>query len=99
MFKILRLGICACKVVYYFLKIGWYHRETFILWPFLGLGKWKIAFLCDEKEIFLLQHYSPSQDAHVCTIWEHYINYAMNLAITLVVRPESHETSNVIGDF
>ena len=40
--------------------------------PFFGLRKWKMTFWCDEKENFLLQHCSPFQDAHVCTIWAHY---------------------------
>ena len=31
-----------------------------------------MIFLCDKNENFLLQHCSPSQDAHVCTIWAHY---------------------------
>jgi len=40
--------------------------------PFRHLENKKMIFLCDEKENFLLQHCSPSQDAHVCTIWAHY---------------------------
>ena len=31
-----------------------------------------MVFRCDDKENFLLQHCSPSQDAHACTIWAHY---------------------------
>ena len=40
--------------------------------PFFALGKWKMVFPCDEMENFLLQHCSPSYDAHVCTIQAHY---------------------------
>ena len=40
--------------------------------PFSAPQKWKMAFSCDEKENFLLQHRKTSQDAHVCTIWAHY---------------------------
>jgi hypothetical protein len=42
----------------------------------------------------------PSQDAHVCAQYGHIItNYALILAITLVVWPKCHETSNMIGYF
>jgi hypothetical protein len=40
--------------------------------PFSAPQKWKMIFSCDEMENFLMQHRNTSQDAHVCTIWEHY---------------------------
>ena len=76
----------------------YYHFETFIWWllhkntPFFALGKWKMAFRCDEKENFLLQHCSPSHDTHVCTIWTHYLklyhDYSNNIG-HLTWNPEN----------
>ena len=38
---------------------------------FSTLGKWKMVFLCNEKENFLRQHCPCFQDACLCRIWEH----------------------------
>ena len=45
-----------------------------VLWkknPFFTLGKWKMVFLCNEKENFLHQHCPCFQDACLGRIWEH----------------------------
>ena len=40
--------------------------------PFFALKKWKIIFLCKEKEKLHRQHCSTFQDAQLCTIWAHF---------------------------
>ena len=40
--------------------------------PFFTLGKWKMVFLCNEKENFRRQHCPCLQDACWCIIWAHF---------------------------
>jgi hypothetical protein len=37
--------------------------------PFLALRKWKMNFLCQEKENTQNEHCFTYQEAHICTIW------------------------------
>src|SRR3954471_7017042 len=58
-----------------------------------------MAFPSDEKENFLMQHCSPSQFTHACTICHRITNYAAIQHISSISWTESHETSNMIGHF
>ena len=40
--------------------------------PFFALGKWKMFFLCNEKENYLRQHCPCFQDACLCIIWAYF---------------------------
>jgi hypothetical protein len=66
---------------------------------FLGLGKWKIDFGATKMKASssnIVRHpkmHMYAQYGHIIT------NYATILAITLVVRRESHETSHMIAHF
>ena len=70
------------------------HKKTF-----LPLEKWKMVFSSKENENFLRQHCLPFQDAPLCTIWDHLNNYAMNVAIRLIIWLESHESSRMTAHF
>ena len=66
---------------------------------FRALGKWKMNFSCKENENFLRQHCLPFQDAPLCTIWDIWRNYAMNVAIRLIIWLESHWSPQMIARF
>jgi hypothetical protein len=67
--------------------------------PFLAPKKWKMGFSCDEKETSFYNIVNNPK-MHMCAQYGHIItNYATILAITLVIWPKSHETSNMIAHF
>ena len=67
--------------------------------PFLALRKWKMIFFAKKLKNFfgiIVCHVKM----HVCTKYGHIIsNYAMDVAITLVICFGSHETSYMIARF
>ena len=85
--------------------MGCYHCETFVWWLlhrtprfwYSENGKW--LFGATKRKTFscnIVRH--PKM--HMCAQYGHIItNYAAILAITLVVWPETHETSNMIAHF
>ena len=80
----------------------WYNFAT-IIWEvlhkktsFQALEKWDMVFSSKENENFLRQHCLPFQDAQYEIIWT---NYAMNVAIRLIIWLESHWSPHVIARF
>ena len=81
----------------------WYHCETFIWWLLHKTprfwhsenGKWLFgAMKRKTSSCNIVRH--PKM--HMCAQYGHIItNYVAILAITLVVWPERHETSNLIA--
>ena len=63
------------------------------------LKKWKMAFPCDKKEKFLLQHRKTSQDAHVCTIWAHYHKLCPDSLLNLKWISDEIACCEPINDF
>ena len=92
-------------VVYHFRKMWCWHFETFIWWLihktacFLRSKNRKWFFGAMTRKTFscnIVRHpkmHTHAQYGHIIT------NYVVIMAITLVVWPESHETSNMIGHF
>ena len=66
---------------------------------FWALKKMENEFFSKENENFVRKHCLPFQDAPLCTIWDRLNNYAMNVAIRLIIRLESHESSRMIAHF
>ena len=66
---------------------------------FWALKKMENDFSSKENENFHRQHFLPFQDAPLCTIWDHLNNYALNVAIRLIIWLEIHESSHMIAHF
>ena len=88
-----------------FYKIDWVHfcnnylvghsQKTYV-W---ALGKWKMNFPCKENEKFrsnIVWNSKMYPCAQYEIIWK---NYAMNVAIRLIIWLESHESSRLIARF
>jgi hypothetical protein len=85
--------------------MGWYQCQTLIWWLLhrtrrfwhLKNGNW--VFRASKGKSFFCNIVSHPK-MHMCAQYGHIItNYALILAITLVVWPKCHETSNMIGHF
>ena len=83
----------------------WYHCETFVWWLLHKThhfrhsknGKWLFRATKRKTSSSNIVHHPKM---HMCAQYGHIItNYAAILAITLVVWPERHETSNMIAHF
>ena len=95
----------ALNMAYYFRKLIW-SNYAIIIWEVLhkktslwALEKWKIVFSSKENENFLRQHcltfqYHPYAQYDI--IWT---NYAMNVAIRLIIWLEGHWSPHVIARF
>ena len=85
--------------------MGWYHFESFIRWLLHKIP----YFLHSENRKYIfgatkMKTSSCNIDCHprmhMCAQYGHIItNYASIIAITLVVWPKSHKTSNMEGHF
>ena len=104
-FEMYRLGDSPCKMVQYFRKMGRQHSKTAFWW----LLHRTTCFLRSENGKGLFR--ATKRKTSSCNIVRHPMihmhaqygqiitNYVMILSITLVVWPESHETSKMIGHF
>ena len=54
--------VICCSNLTYILLVGASQKKV---------GTRKMKKLCEENENFIRQHYSPLQDACLCTIWAH----------------------------
>ena len=90
-FKTPRLGRCPFKVTQYFLKMGWYHFESFIWWllhkiPYFWHSENRKCIFGATKMKTSSCNIDCHPRMHMCAQYGHIItNYASIIAITLVV--------------